>query len=320
MLRINLLPSYIYEGKKKRNVGIYWALGIASCIGLYAYGNAEANRKLDEQQTKLTEAETLRKQYEASEAKITETKTQVAVIKTKQDFVASAKTWNGSFSKLYTDMRDYVSPRIVLQRMNMGDGTTGGTTGGAAGAVNPSTVNMGFFASNEDDAARWHMNLLKFAGTGGRFKTVTVEYPNLHAYSGTGQANVPGGAGMGGAGFGGGKSTPGLGTSGSGGGGRPAGAGGFGGGGNAQTASGTTVIEGRSGLQMVAHLELNQPFAGTVTSAPVWPPSGSGSTTGGTTGGFSGGGGGYSPPGGAAGGYSPPRGGGGKAGGGSTGD
>ncbi len=309
MLRINLLPNYIYEGKKKNQVIAAWVLGIAACAGIYAFANIQANQKLDDQQKQLDEAKAFQTQYNDAEAKIGKVKEEVAVVRSKQEFVANAKTWNGSYPRLYTDMRRYVTPRAVVRSMNLADN---------------STVNMGFFVSKEEDAARWHMDLLKYAGTKGRFKTVTFEYPNLHGYPNGQAAGAGGGFGAGAAGFGGGggygpySGPPGgkgglpsaRGAAGFGGGGF--GGGGFGGGsraggGGQNNQVGLASIEGRSGLQMVAHLVLTEPFAGKVDSPPSWPSTtkdSGGGTGGGSFGPYSGppsgggGRGGYAPSGG----------------------
>lgn len=265
MLRINLLPSYV---NKKHAIVKWYVLS-----GLLVAGTAAAfiawlmflnNEQTTADQAK-SEAEAHQSRFNSLNTDIAAERQKVAAIKERADFLNNALTYNKAWPQTYAQLRDFISPRILLNSMNI--------------AEDRRTVNISGFCPDEDHLIRWWMYLRDT----GYFSQIRLNLPQHSSTPNTQGAsiNLAGGD----TDFGGGA-PPSLGTSaGSGG---PRGGFGFGGGGgNNNSGVGPTVIEGRSGLNFTAVGVLQQQLAGGIAT-PSWPP-GSATTAGGG-GGFTAGG------------------------------
>ena len=289
MLRINLLPPYIYEGKKKM-VWLWGAVGIAaaSLVGLLLW-NGAVQSQLAAANARKTTAEDWKAKYDATETAITAEHTAVAKTKEKMTFVDNSKIYNDSWHETYNQMRDVTDPKVLLESMNVGP--------------DRKTVAMSGFCQYETDLVRWWMNLRNTA----LFNSVHITLPT-HGFDPNEPLATTGGN-AGGAGFGGSGAGPGSfgssapRSSGGGGGGKNlagafaqagGGGGGFGGGGGSSASGATTEeIEGRTGIKFDATAVLKNALAkGNAT--PVWPAGGGASTAAGGFGAGSFGGGGAS--------------------------
>jgi Tfp pilus assembly protein PilN len=256
MLRINLLPPYIYDEKKKKMIAAWWVLGVLACCVAYGLAWSKVNGELKEAQDAKTTAENFKSQYDSLENQIATAKQQGQAINDRQTFIANAQKYNDGWPKTYREVRDLTSPQVILREVSL-SGTP----------IN--TVNMLAYAPSETDAIRWLMYL--------RTRTDKVDRVQFqlppHGYLTDNQTAGGGGARMGGMSMpgmmGGGMSMPGM----MGGGMRaggigPMGASGGGGGNNQQV--GPTDIEGRPGLSFVATAVLKEPVAGGI-ALPAWP-------------------------------------------------
>jgi hypothetical protein len=300
MLRINLLPPYIYDKQKK----IKWVVGsvaifAATLIGLLAWGNS-INKVLDEETVKKDEAHKQLDLFNDASQKIKAEEAKQADTKKKKDFVETSQQYNESWPTTFLAMRDLTSKNILLKSLT----------------VNSDRQTLAFtgWARDEGLIVRWWMDLKN----SGLFSSVFFNLPpHPHEPSApvtTASSGPIGGGGFGdtgagsGGGFGGNRSSGGLtpasvgqnitgGGAGSGGGfggkGGPVGVGGAGGGGGSSD-SGPEVIEGRPGIRFTATATLVKPLPGGAT-VPTWG-SGGGSSGGGGGGfgGFSSGGPGFS--------------------------
>jgi len=301
MLRINLLPPYVFDDQKKRNVMILWGActAVAAIVGVLWIQTSKS--AADKAETENTEAKTQLDTYNSKETAIKTEKDRVAVIRTRQEFVKNAMTYNDAWPKAFEEIRNLTSPKVVLDKMVIAGGNVVEITG---------------FAPTELDVARWWMELRKsdlfekvnfdlpphpYPGTGGTGATAQT---TGFAGAGAGIPGMPGGMGGGMSGMPPGAMGGGMGSM-----------MGAGAGGGANGKAGNGVLEGRPGLIFAGHLVLKKPFNDGKT-APAWGTSSGGAGGGG--GGMAGMmGGGFS--GGPSGGASGSGGGGGGAAGGSGG-
>lgn len=281
MLRINLLPPYIYDNIKKRNyMFVAAAIVLLAIVGCgFFYMNAKAQEKVASD--RLAEAKTQKEKYDALEAKIKSIQATAAAVQAKSDFVASARGYNDGWPKMYEDLRGMTSPKVVLNSMRL---------------TSPTSVEVVGYAPTELDVAQWWMELRKsdkFEQV--QFDLPTHPYPPSGASGGTGasMANFggapAGGGGMSGAGQG--QAMMAAMMSGRGGGGM----GGMGGGGgttarrSANANVGPTELEGRPGIAFAGRMTLKKAFADG-KGTPTWPAGGATSGTGGGMGGMMSGG------------------------------
>jgi hypothetical protein len=295
MLRINLLPPYIFDKQKKVQLAIVWGVVAAAAIALFVIWSSGVAGRLDEEKKKLADATDAKTQYDNVESQITDVNNKVAVTKSKQTFIADAKKSNDSWPAVYEQMRDVTSPLILLESLAIDPG-------------NHKALDFAGFAKDELTIARWWMTLRNAKD---RFDSVSFNLPT-HPYV---PANAQGGAGGfgqmgrfggpmgGGRGFGGGSGMPpgmmsgsmppgmsggsgmppmamagrpgmmtpgGSGMGGFGGSGMGGFRGGMGGGNNANV--GPAEIEGRPGLNFTGVAMVKDTLAPPM--APTWPAGG----------------------------------------------
>ena len=278
MLRINLLPPYIYDDIKKRNyMFVAAAIVLLAIVGCgFVYMNAKAQEKIATD--RLAEAKTQKEAFDGLEANIKSIQATAATVQAKSDFVATARTYNDAWPKVYEDVRGMTSPKIVLNSMRL---------------TSPTVVEVVGYAPTELDVAQWWMELRKsdkFEQV--QFDLPTHPYPPTGATGGTGasMANFggapAGGGGMSGAGQGQAMMAAMMG------GGRPGGMGGGGGTTARRSANanvGPTELEGRPGIAFAGRMTLKTAFADG-KGTPAWPAGGAGGGTGGGMSGMMGGG------------------------------
>ncbi len=314
MLRINLLPPYIFDKQKKVKLAILWGVVAVAAMALFIVWNGSVASTLNDAKNQLTEATTQKGNYDAVEKQIQDANAAVAVTRSKQTFIANAKTNNDAWPAVYEAMRDVTSPVILLESL-------------AIEPTNHKALDFVGFAKDELTIARWWMTLRNAKD---RFDSVSFNLPS-HPYippaaaNGTGgmagYGGMMGGRGMGypggmGGGFGGsgmGGRGPmmagmsgGMGSSmgapmmaGMSGGGKMGGISGMGSmagmggmGGRASADTGLTEIEGRTGLNFTGVAIVKDTLAPPI--APTWPAGAA--AAGGFGGGMGGMGGGMSMP------------------------
>lgn len=265
MLRINLLPPYIYDKQKK----IKWIVGSAAMFAATLVGLLWYNQKLTDQLTEVKkqqeDAQTQQNAYNRYVDDIKKEQQAVATTKSKQEFVANAAKYNDAWPNTYSRMRDLTSPRILLKSMNIG--------------ADRKSLTFTGFSQYEEDLVRWWM----FLRAQSDFTAVQLQLPR-HPWppKDTNQGGGAGGFGSspgsfgprgggGGGSFGGSTPAgfgPAIGGGGSFGGGRR-GAAGFGGGGGNNDTVGEEEIEGRKGIKFIATAQLKDALAGGIAT-PTW--------------------------------------------------
>src|SRR5438105_282539 len=108
MLRINLLPPYIYEGSKRRNVYVLWIALLLAAVGGLIFWKIQLGNQAD-QIAKDTDA----LKPTQTEAKNTQSKADALIasnaqLKQKADFVRNAKEYNTkTYQPLLSSVNNY---------------------------------------------------------------------------------------------------------------------------------------------------------------------------------------------------------------------
>lgn len=269
MLRINLLPPYIYDKQKKIRLAVLWAAIVAAALGAFLLWFVTLNNTLKDQKDLEAKAVDYKGQYDTVESNINKEKQARAEIERRQVFIANAQKYNDSWPAAFETMRDVTANNILLKSM--------------AFDKSRKIVSFTGFAKTEEDIVRWWQYLRNnYAGPDAAlpFENVSFSLP-AHPYPPKDTATAGGGkggfggsggfAGTGGGGSGGGPSIAGASSFGPGTGGGSFGSpGGFGGpGGNNKDNVGPGVIEGRPGINFAASITLKKPLADGMPT-PAW--------------------------------------------------
>jgi Tfp pilus assembly protein PilN len=284
MLRINLLPPYIYDKQKKVKYLVTWLAAVAVVLGVFLFWFVTLNKDLSDQRDLEAKATQLRTEFEKYDKDINGEKQARAQIEQRQTFIANAQKYNDSWPAAFETMRDVTAANILLKSM--------------AFDKSRKVVSFTGFAKTETDIVKWWMYLRNnYAGPDASmpFDNVAFSLPP-HPYApqtaAAGGAGGPGGFGGSGGGSssggpmamggkmseGGPSSSGGGGFSGSGGG--PSG----GGGGNNEKSVGPGLIEGRPGINFTASVVLKKPLADGIP-VPTWPSGAAPAASGGFGGG-----------------------------------
>ena len=298
MLRINLLPPYIYDKQQKIRLAIAWGIGVAAVVFAFIMWFSSLNTVLKDTVDKQQEAEAKEKTYKDYTSKIAGVDGKIAETKQKQTFVANAMKYDAAWPALLSMMRDLTSDRVILSNLSL--------------EPNHKTLDMAGFSANEVDVVRWWMvlrnNTQKFdrvffslpphpytpgsvasagggayAGMGGAYAGMGGSGGGMGGSGGGmgGSSGMPGGSPYGGASSGGsmgGSSAPAtssFSSMGGSGGGMMGGSGGMGqgqAGGAPAGAVGPGVLGTVRGITFVAAVDLKTPFA-EGTPLPIWPSS-----------------------------------------------
>jgi hypothetical protein len=262
MLRIELLPDYIGDKNKIRNLGLLWVAGVVVVAGLLLAMNSSAGKANEDAKADRAAKEALKATTDKNKKDIADEQHNRAVIESKQKFVLNARTYNDGWAEAFETIRD-VKPAdnsIVLDSM-------------ALDTAKHQTVSLTGFGSDEKAVVRWWMSL--------RNNTALFDHVNFdlvpHAWTPVADqaSNMggPGGFGSGGSGGFGSGGAPGnkmqnmltaMGGGMSGGSG-----GGMSGGGRATAGNGPTDLEGHHGINFTAAVVLKTALAGGIPT-PSW--------------------------------------------------
>lgn len=114
MLRINLLPPYIYEGARRRNVMVLWAIILLVVIGGFVYAKMSIDGQtaaLVDEKERLTPDANKADQLQAQANQINQ---ESAEIRAKRDFVKNARIYNSTtYQPVVYNIRDYTMRGIL---------------------------------------------------------------------------------------------------------------------------------------------------------------------------------------------------------------
>ncbi|MDE2126696.1 MAG: hypothetical protein KGJ62_08905 [Armatimonadetes bacterium] len=274
MLRVNLLPPYIYDKQKKGKVAVVWGVALALLVVGFVLWLSSVQAALNSATDEDNTAKNYQNTYNDLNTQIAAVQTAIAATQARQTFVANAATYNEAWPDLFSHVRDLISSNVVLYQMQL--------------AGDRQTITFSGFAPSEKALVQWWQQLRTHTDV---IQQVSLSLPP-HPFvpnGGVAGNNAPLGA-QGGA-------PPGFtiqqkmqamsGAAGSLMGGGPTQARGTAGGGS-QASANTAVLDGRSGLNFTGDIVLVKPFVGGA-SAPTWPPSGGGGGGGAGGGAFGGG-------------------------------
>jgi len=140
MLRINLLPPYIYEGAKRRNVSILWVVIVLVVAGGFVYGQmriAGETAEIKAESERLTPDANKADQLQ-QEANATNTKSQT--IRDKRDFVKNVQEYDTTtYPPLVDNVRQYTIRQVLYSSFQPAGKTI------AMSAYAPSLADVGQF-------------------------------------------------------------------------------------------------------------------------------------------------------------------------------
>lgn len=114
MLRINLLPPYIYDRSKRRNVTVLWVVILLAVIGGFVFAKVALDKKAADiaANTEREKPDQLAKQKAEQDA--TKIEGDNAALKAKTDFVKSTRTYvTDTYPPLFFNVRDYTIRPVV---------------------------------------------------------------------------------------------------------------------------------------------------------------------------------------------------------------
>ncbi|MBM3494249.1 MAG: hypothetical protein FJX72_08010 [Armatimonadetes bacterium] len=114
MLRINLLPPYIYEGAKRRNVTVVWVIILLAVIAGFVFGKVQ----IDNQTAALnSEKESLTPNADKADrlqAQANSINGESQTIRDKRDFVKNARLYNSTtYQPVVYNIRDYTMKGVL---------------------------------------------------------------------------------------------------------------------------------------------------------------------------------------------------------------
>ncbi|HZT43739.1 MAG TPA: hypothetical protein VFA07_16350, partial [Chthonomonadaceae bacterium] len=145
MLRINLLPPYIFDKQKKVQLAVAWLVVIGIVVFLFVTWSSSLAGQLAAAQKDKDDATALQNTTNSTQTQIDDLNKKNAEITAKEGFIANAKTYNDAWPDLYEQMRDLTSDRVLLEQMSLDQ--------------SHKVVNFTGFAPSEMDIVRWWMQL-----------------------------------------------------------------------------------------------------------------------------------------------------------------
>src|SRR5437016_13741609 len=94
MLKINLLPPYIYEGAKRRNVLVLWVVILIAVIGAFAFGKIRLDSDAKDWNDKTAAIDANANKADSTQSMANSIRQRNATTKAKADFVASSNKYN----------------------------------------------------------------------------------------------------------------------------------------------------------------------------------------------------------------------------------
>ena len=276
MLRINLLPDYINDKNKVRNLSFIWGGVVLAVVAGLLFVNSQAVAARDAAVADQQAKEALKKDTDDFKSKTAAEKTKRQEIEAKQSFVKAANTYNNGWADTFELVRD-ITPTdnsVILKSLYLDK-------------AERKTVSISAFGTSEKAVVEWYKKL--------RDRTNVVDHVNVainpRSYAPEAPAAAATGAGMGpmggpaGGNSGGGMATATMSkqaamSSMMANGGMPgAGSGaGAGAGAGAADAVGKAELRGKPGYNFTATITLHTPLAGGLT-LPAY--TGAGATAGG---------------------------------------
>lgn len=124
MLRVNLLPPYIYEGAKRRNVSIVWAVLALIVVGGFLF----AKTRIDSQTNSIKEETEARRpdkeEAERKQAEATRINQESTAVREKRDFVKLAKEYDTTtYPPLVYNIRNYTIRDVLYSSLQPASNT-----------------------------------------------------------------------------------------------------------------------------------------------------------------------------------------------------
>src|ERR1044071_6445160 len=118
MLRINLLPPYIYEGAKRRNVYVLWVVLLLTAIGGLVFWKIQLGNEADRIARDTDALKPAQTEAKSTQSKADAIVASNAALKTKAVFVQNAKKYNTEvYQPLLGSIGNYTITRVLYSSM-----------------------------------------------------------------------------------------------------------------------------------------------------------------------------------------------------------
>ncbi len=119
MIKINLLPPNLYEGKVIRNIGIAFGVFALVIAGGMIYWNGTITAKTATIAEQATYAEQLSKQADGIKSEATSMRSGIAPITDKVKFFDAVKVHNESFGELYSEVARFTYTKVRYSQVTL---------------------------------------------------------------------------------------------------------------------------------------------------------------------------------------------------------
>jgi hypothetical protein len=114
MLRINLLPPYIYEGSKRRNVYVLWVVLLLAAVGGLIYWKVQLSNEAERIAQATRDLEPTAKKADDTQTKATNLIASNAALKAKADFVRNSNTHDReTYQNVLGGINNYTITRVL---------------------------------------------------------------------------------------------------------------------------------------------------------------------------------------------------------------
>lgn len=177
MIKINLLPSNIYEARTiKRLIVLFVVVLLVVVAGGIGY-TMKLNKDTAEMKAQADTVEQLSKQVDSLKGQAQSTRSGIAPVQDRINFFKAVQDYNLQYPKLYEDLAQFTYAKIIYSQL---------TPSG-------STLNINAYAPSLSDAGRYLLNLYKATHI---FSSVTISAVPGYPQDGGGQQGALGPAGM----------------------------------------------------------------------------------------------------------------------------
>jgi hypothetical protein len=121
MLRINLLPPYIYEGAKRTKVTILWVVILLAVIGGMVFGKTTIDAETDKIKNDTAQQQPLKAEAEQKAAQAAEINRRSEQIRAKATFASTAREHANTYPQIYNSIVRYTWGRVLYDQISPAD-------------------------------------------------------------------------------------------------------------------------------------------------------------------------------------------------------
>jgi uncharacterized membrane protein YgcG len=117
MLRINLLPPYIYEGAKRTKVTVLWVIILVAVIAGMVFGKVTIDKETEKIKADTATEQPKKAEVEQNEGETTKINTRSEATRTKATFVTNAREHFNTYPTVYNSIVRYTWSRVLYDQI-----------------------------------------------------------------------------------------------------------------------------------------------------------------------------------------------------------